>query len=176
MSAAPRHLTAVFWALFVLTGAVYLGLVLWSLPRIMAAAGGAMPFDLRPAGYDLAEAQAFLMALSDAGRRFYLDTQHILDTAYPPLLAVTVALGAHLLFSRAVARTVAVIAVVGMAADLYENHLVAQLLQGDAAQPDPALVARASLATLVKSGATTIGLTALLIGGLRAGWRRWAAR
>ena len=170
---AQSRLSLLFWILFALAGALYLAIVLWSLPRVMAEAGGAMPFDLRPAGYDLAEARGFLMALSDAGRAFYLGTQHWLDTAYPPLLAVSIALGARLVFRLSVARVLGGIAVIGMVADLYENHLVAELLRGTPAEPDPALVMRASLATLIKSIANTIGLSALSYGAVRSVWRRW---
>ena len=52
-----------------------------------------MPFDLRPLGYDADSAKAFLQHLSPAGRDFYLNVQHKLDTAYPALLALALASG-----------------------------------------------------------------------------------
>ncbi|RMF41238.1 MAG: hypothetical protein D6754_01455, partial [Alphaproteobacteria bacterium] len=85
----PRLL---FWALVLATGAVYLAMVLWSLPRITEATGGLMPFDLRPTGYSLAEARAFLAALDPATTRFYLDVQHSLDLIFPALLGATLIL------------------------------------------------------------------------------------
>lgn len=164
---------ALFRAVFVAAGALYLVIVLWSLPQVMAEAGGLVPFDLRPMGYSLAETRDFLGALSDEGRAFYLGTQHVLDSVYPTLLALTIGLGARLLFRPWVARVVIAVAVLGMVADLAENRLVAGLLQGDPAHPDPALVRWASHATLVKSIATTIGLSALLYGAVHGLWRRW---
>ncbi len=78
----------IFWIMFAVMLGVYLVMVLWSLPLLMADAGGLPAFDLRPAGYSHDEAQAFLAALSPEGRAFYLDVQQWLDTAYPALLGV----------------------------------------------------------------------------------------
>jgi hypothetical protein len=92
------RLKALFWTLLAVTLGVYLVIVLWSLPRIAAEAGGIVPFDMRPAGYSLDDAKGFLTALSDSGRAFYLGTQHLLDLAYPALLGVTLAVGFVILF------------------------------------------------------------------------------
>ena len=78
-----------FWTLVAVTTAIYLVMVLWSLPKISAAAGGATPFDMRPLGYSFEEARAFLTALSSEGARFYRTVQHRLDLLYPALLAAT---------------------------------------------------------------------------------------
>ena len=66
-------------ALFAATIGLYLVMLLWSLPKIAAEAGGLTPFDMRPGGYSLAEARAFLAALSPEGTAFYLGVQHRLD-------------------------------------------------------------------------------------------------
>src|SRR5262245_31693213 len=78
-----------FWVLFAATLVVYAAMLGWSLPTVSAAAGGLPPFDLRPGGYSLEEAQQFLTALSPDGAAFYLDVQHMLDMLYPPLSSLT---------------------------------------------------------------------------------------
>ena len=82
----PRIL---FWGLFGLTFAIYAAMLGWSLPVVAAAAGGLVPFDMRPGGYGFADAHAFLVALSPEGARFYVNIQQKLDIAYPGLLALT---------------------------------------------------------------------------------------
>ncbi len=47
------------------------------------------PFDIRPGGYSYAEAQAFLEAIGEHGRRYYAVPELILDALYPPLYAVS---------------------------------------------------------------------------------------
>lgn len=78
-----------FWALFAVTMGVYGTMLPWSLPAVSAAAGGLMPFDMRPGGYDAGEARAFLAVLPPDGVVFYRDVQHRLDIAYSALLAAT---------------------------------------------------------------------------------------
>ena len=67
-------------------------MVLWSLPLISEMAGGGIPFDMRPGGYSFDDALVFLREITDAGRHFYLSTQHLLDMFYPTLLAITLAI------------------------------------------------------------------------------------
>jgi hypothetical protein len=61
---------ATFWTLFAITIAVYLTMVLWSLPHLREMAGGLAAFDLRPTGYSPAEAKAVVSALGTAGADF----------------------------------------------------------------------------------------------------------
>ena len=79
----------IFWLVFAAMLGNYLAMILWSIPRISAEAGGLAIFDMRPAGYSFEEAKTFLAALSPDGARFYVQVQHRLDSAYPALLAVT---------------------------------------------------------------------------------------
>ncbi|SNS15872.1 hypothetical protein [Antarctobacter heliothermus] len=154
------------------TLAVYFVMVLWTLPTIAAAAGGALPFDLRPWGYSPEEAAAFLSVLSDPGRSLYSDVQLRLDTVYPPLLAIWICASAARLFPRGVVWAIGLVAVGGMAADLAENAAVAQLLDGF----DADTARRAARWTMVKSAATTLALTALLAGFVAWLWGVWRAR
>ncbi|RYE85016.1 MAG: hypothetical protein EOP19_10320 [Hyphomicrobiales bacterium] len=78
-----------FWMLCGVTLAVYLAMVLWSLPVVSAGAGGLAPFDMRPGGYDYAAAVAFLDAITPAAAAFYRDVQQRFDLVYPALAALT---------------------------------------------------------------------------------------
>ena len=168
-----------FWTSFVLATGVYAVMVFWSLPALQHAAGGAVPFDLRPTGYSAAQAQAFLRALPQADKTFYLDVQQRLDSVYPALLAVTLGLGAYLLSPASWGLwrlTGAVFAVPGAIFDYIENARVAALLAADPETLDLHLVAAASHATVLKSMFTTVAMMAVL--ALIAGWIHiwWRAR
>lgn len=163
---------ALFWVLFALALALYLVIVLWSLPRIAAEAGGLAPFDMRPAGYGPDEARSFLAALSDTGRARYLGIQHSLDLAYPALLAMTLALGFGILFHGPLRWALWALALAVVGFDWLENHAVAGLLRADPALLDAATVAGAARWTLLKSVATTLAGLVLLGGGIAALVRR----
>lgn len=152
------------------TLAVYLVMVLWSLPRITDWAGGLVPFDMRPLGYSPEEARAFLLALPAEGRAFYLDVQHKLDLVFPGLMALSLVLGFRHLAPGASAFVLGLLAVSAAGFDYAENAAVAALLSAD--PTDAALVA-ASRLTLTKSIFVTLALSALLILLVRAGLKRW---
>jgi hypothetical protein len=163
---------SVFWALFAATLALYLVIVLWSLPLITDEAGGLAPFDMRPMGYNLEEARAFVTALSDRGREFYLGTQHLLDWLYPALLGATFALGFSLLFRGALLLALIVLSVWVVGFDWLENLTVADLLRTDPTALDVGQVAGAARWSVLKSVATTLAWIALLAGGISALLRR----
>lgn len=163
---------AAFWISFAGAAGVYLTMVLWSLPFVSDAAGGLAPFDMRPLGYSGEQARAFLAALSDEGRVFYIDVQHKLDILYPALLGLALVLGFQLLFPRPWATVFSVIALVGVAADYLENYLVTVMLTSGEPVADK-LVSLASFWTVSKSLSATISFLVLLLG---FGWmvlRRW---
>ena len=162
-----------FWTCLALTAALYAVMAAWSLPWIAGQAGGLRPFDMRPTGYDLDDARAFVAALSVEGREFYAGVQHWLDLIYPPLLALTCVLGYALIFPVRWVGLLAGVAVLGMAADWTENWMVARMLAAPApADLDAGLVARAQAATLVKSAANTLCFLALAVAGVRGLGRR----
>ena len=176
-SANTRLLSVAFWFFVTLTLTVYLVIVLWSAPTITGHAGGLVIFDLRPAGYDYETAQAFLEALSHEGRQFYLSVQHRLDLIYPPLLAITVVWATvRLTGARLTTLLFAVLPLVAMVADLMENAAVAALLEGGSQAATAEMVNRASWFTVVKSGATTVAMTCLLLLILRHLYRSWVKR
>jgi len=152
--------------------AFYLLIVLWSLPVISADADGLAPFDLRPFGYDLDAARAFLVALGEAGLAQYLGPQAVLDRVFPALLGVTLVLCFWQLFPRRWAIGLGALALAGMWLDWQENIAVADLLKLGADGIDEEVVSIAALFTTLKSAAVTVALCALLFGVVRAVWQR----
>ena len=155
---------ALYWVLVAATLGVYLAMVLWTLPKLSAAAGGLAPFDLRPTGYSLAEARAFLAALGPGDVAFYRDTQHRLDAFYPALLAAVLAIGLYRLtrnWPRLARVAVVATAVLGGAFDYLENAAVAAMLRAGADGLTTELAGAASRWTMLKSAAATVALAAL---------------
>ncbi|UYV38589.1 hypothetical protein N4R57_05920 [Rhodobacteraceae bacterium D3-12] len=152
----------------VATAGIYLAMVVWSLPYVTAEAGGLMPFDLRPFGYSVQQAEAFHNALSDEGRLFYLNTQLLLDLFFPPMLALCFILIAFVFWQNLARWVIIALALLTLTADYTENVLLAQILT----HFDPDLVIEASFWTKLKSGSTTLTL-GLIIVMLSVGiWRR----
>lgn len=161
-----------FWTTFGAATVVYLTMVLWSLPYIAQEAGGLMPFDVRPMGYSVAEAQEFVSALSPAGRAFYLGTQHTLDIVYPALIGLVLVLGVQLLFKAPVSSVLSIIALMASASDYLENYLIASVLSEAGAMVDANLVNVASVLTVSKSVGQTICFVAMFLGAGRSLWLR----
>ncbi|MEP2532015.1 hypothetical protein [Shimia sp.] len=166
-------MTKVFWGSFGAALLVYLVMVLWSLPFIAEQADGLVPFDMRPLGYTPEEARTFITALSEEGRVFYLDVQHMLDFIYPALLAAMLIIGLQLVFPRRWAMGLGFIALLGAASDYLENYMVSVMLTTPVDALSDNLVGLAQFWTLSKSAAATICSVALLFGGARLAVRRW---
>lgn len=162
---------------------LYATMIVWSLPLISAAAGGLAPFDLRPGGYSLADAQTFLAALSPEGAALYKGAQHLLDVFYPPLMSLTLFFGIAALAPKALGRgrwLLAAPALLIAICDLTENYFVGLMLDAGAADLTDSLVGTASLATVTKSGISALVMLVLLGLLLRRGWlyasSRWSGR
>ena len=159
----PRNL---FWGLFSLTSAIYAAMLGWSLPIITAAAGGLVPFDMRPGGYSFADAHAFLAALTSEGAAFYVNVQQKLDLAYPGLLALTLLYAIAALLPHHIGAWRWVLAVIALPVGIFdylENHVVAQMIEAGSAGLNVELVAMASQWTVLKAGASTVAMSVLLI-------------
>ena len=132
----------------------------WTVAYLRRVAGGLAPFDLRPFGYTVEEAQALLHALSDIGRRYYADVQLQLDTAFPALYAIS--RGLLLLWVTAPGRTAErplplparlALLVLPLATawfDYFENEGIAAMLAAGPQAGDD-LIERTSLWTRAKS-------------------------
>ncbi|SHI81545.1 hypothetical protein [Wenxinia saemankumensis] len=145
----------------------FLVLVWVTVTGLMPDAGGLRPFDLRPLGYDLATATAYLQALSEEGRATFRTTLATWDTAFPVALTAFLALlclrrGGRLGWLGAL------VALVYGGVDLAENAAVLRLVEGPV-PPDPLTVTGASVLTMAKFAAL---LLACLIYLLARGTRR----
>jgi hypothetical protein len=168
-----------FWFLFAVTLAVYVTMLVWTLPAISAAAGGLAPFDMRPSGYSFDEAKAFLAALSPEGKARYLNVQHELDAAYPGLLAATLFFAIAALAPKRWGPwrwVLALTAIPGALFDYLENAAVTVMLTAGVDGLTPDMAATADRWTTFKSWTTSIAMTVLLVLLLVAGWRMLAAR
>ncbi|MGB8814187.1 MAG: hypothetical protein WCC57_13500 [Paracoccaceae bacterium] len=159
-----------FWALFAGTMALYLVMVLWSLPHLQRLAGGLVPFDLRPMGYGPQEARALVAALGAEGADFYLNTQLWLDTAYPALMAAVLVLAYRRLTRGWMVWGAGSIAVLAAGFDYLENHGVAVMLRAGPDALSDAMAVSASGWTLWKSAASSLAFVVLLVLLLRTGW------
>jgi hypothetical protein len=153
--------------LFIIATAIYLVMVLITLPYLSQQAGGLQMFDLIPRGYDIQYTNQLLDALGEGGRWHYLTRQIPLDLLYPGLLSAVLC-GAWLMLlksgqiSASFLRGFTTVAVLAGLADYGENIAVATML---VSFPDISLglVTTASLLTIIKSGFTTIFFIALTI-------------
>lgn len=90
----------VIFALFVLTMAVYMAMLSYSIPAVSAFAPDLPIFDLSPTGYSFGYANELLDALGVEGRDLYLSIQLPLDFIYPGLFSVTYSLLLVWLFGK----------------------------------------------------------------------------
>jgi len=73
---------------FLLSMAIYLVMLLVTIPRIMSISGGMKILDMMPAGYDAPYVNELFEKLGDAGRKAYLTQQIPLDLIYPALYGI----------------------------------------------------------------------------------------
>src|SRR5947209_14804572 len=164
--------------------ALWAFMVFWTLAYLRRISGGLEPFDLRPFGYDLAEARALLFALSEFGRDYYLNIQLQLDTAYPFTYALSRVLllwwltipGRIADFAIPVSARLALAALplATAACDYVENNAIAAMLAAGP-QVDAETVAWASFWTQAKSlGGLVTDATAVIL--LMITLNRWWQR
>lgn len=128
----------------------------------MVDAGGQPPFDLRAGGYDLAQAQAFVAALTPQGRAAYLGPVRITDTLFVLLMGATLA---RPLWRRGWVWLLPAALYTGL--DLAENAAVAGLLRGGARDGAQVFVA----STLTQAKFAVFAVAAVL-----ALWALWRNR
>ncbi len=151
--------------------AIYIAMILWSLPVITEAAGGLAPFDMRPFGYTLADAQAFLAAIDPETVKFYRNVQLTLDIFYPALITISLVLGIYLLLPARFGAWRWVIATLPLPIapfDYLENNLIGVMLASGPEMVSADLVSAASRWTMLKSSFTTASM--LLLVALSLWW------
>ena len=87
---------------FILTMAVYLLMLFYSIPRVESFAPGIALFDLSPTGYSHQHAILLLETLGETGRNVYLYQQLPIDFIYPGLFAISYSLLLVWLFSKSI--------------------------------------------------------------------------
>jgi hypothetical protein len=76
-------------ALLAASGLLWALMFFGPLAQLERLAGGLTPFDIQPKGYGYTEARAFLEAIGQQGRRYYVSPELVIDTVYSPLYAVS---------------------------------------------------------------------------------------
>ena len=155
-------------SLFVMTTAVYLVMILGTIPRVQSHAPESPLFDLSPTGYSHEHALLLLESLGTEGRSVYLFPQIAIDFIYPGLFAISYALTLIWVFAKRAKPdswlfNLALLPVLAGFFDYAENILIIQMIRS---YPEVSefLVSAASLCTVLKSLFTTLSLL-LLIGG-----------
>lgn len=153
------------WALPLASLAAYAVLLGYLTPQLAAQSDGALPFDLRPLGYALADARAYLGSLTPAGAALYLGPMRLNDTVVPILFTATLCLPLRrmnqLWFLPALAYGLC---------DLSENIAVARLLRAGS-DVEAGAVALASGFTQAKFAALAVAVLVAVYGLWRGGWR-----
>jgi hypothetical protein len=165
ISNQPAMLRVLFSICFAAAMAIYVVMILWSLPVITEAAGGLAPFDMRPLGYSLAEAQTFLAAIDPETVKFYRNVQLTLDIFYPALITISLVLGIYLLLPARFGVWRWVIAALPLPIapfDYLENNLIGMMLTSGPDMLSADLVSTASRWTLLKSSFTTASMLILV--------------
>jgi hypothetical protein len=157
-----RQMKILNWALPLATLAACLGLLGFCAVMLGAQSSG-LPFDLRPLGYSLTEAQAYLSHLTPSGTALYLGPIRLMDTLFPILFTLTLCLPMRgrdqLWFLPALAYGIL---------DLSENIAVARILRAGTE-------VQAHAVTLA-SGMTEAKYAALAVAVLLALYALWQAR
>lgn len=163
----------IFWPILLATLAAWLGMNLWSLPKIEELAGGLRLLDMRFTGYSFEDVQDFLAAIGDEGTALYLGPQFWLDMIFPPLLGAVLFMIYRWLFPGLRGLIIGAVSLTYVATDFLENLAIAALLRAGVAGLTPEMAATAHFWTTAKWSLAVVGLAFLVIGiGLRLR-RKW---
>lgn len=156
--------------LFVVTMAVYLLMLLVTIPSVQSYAPNTALFDLSPSGYSHSQALNLLESLGQDGRSAYLFPQLAIDFIYPGLFAICFSLMFIWVYSKRIRPDskflyLASLPVFGGIFDYVENILIIRMIM---TFPDVSkgLVAVASGFTLIKSVFSTVSFLLLILGFL----------
>lgn len=151
----------------------------WTGPSLLENASGLVPFDTHDGGYNLDDAQTYLLAINEDGRALYLGAQRWVDTVFLVVFTLVIAICIFLStpnWPRLIRFPLVVAPFVYGLCDLMENALVAGLLRTNPDSLTAESVAYASRWTVWKFLAVDIALLALslvlVVRALASGWRR----
>jgi hypothetical protein len=153
-------------ALFGLAAAGFYLLMIFGTLAHIENLSGIRPFDMRPGGYSVELANSLISDLGSSGRRYYLTRQIPLDLVYPSLMALTLVSLLKWLGSREVSQKLVRIgtwfSIVAAIADYLENAGICfMILSWPEISANTVLAA--SVASIVKSGLTTVAVLIVLL-------------
>lgn len=153
--------------LFTAANAVYMVMLIYSIPKLMQYSDGLPLFDMSPFGYNYQDAIALLSALGEEGRSVYVSLQLVLDIFYPILFALCYSallqwlIGIGQLSNRVWSYLVVVPMLVCLF-DYAENIGIWFMLTDYPDLPEN-LVILSSIFTLIKSSLTMMYFTGLIL-------------
>ena len=152
----------------------YLLMIFVTLAHIETLSG-LRPFDMRPGGYSAELANSLINDLGSSGRRYYLTRQIPLDLVYPSLMALTLVSLLKWLGSRDVSQKLVRIgtwfSIAAAIADYLENAGICfMILSWPEISANTVLAA--SVASIVKSGLTTVAVLTVLLGAVFWAFKR----
>jgi hypothetical protein len=153
-----------FWFILAALVASWLGMNLWSAPRIEEMAGGLRLLDMRFTGYAYEDARAFIAAIGDPGRALYLGPQLWMDMVYPPLLGAVLFLSYRWLFPGWPGLIIGTVSLSSVVVDYLENAALAAMLRAGPDAMTPEMAEAASRWTTMKWSFAALGLVTLVIG------------
>jgi len=158
----------VILVLFVLTMAVYLTMLSYSIPAVTAFAPELPIFDLSPTGYSFAYASELLNALGAEGRDIYLSTQLPIDFIYPGLFSITYSLLLVWLFGKTFSSNskiyyFALVPFLAGMFDYVENVFIIKMINSFP-ELQVTTVKTASTLTILKSSFTMLFFILLIVG------------
>lgn len=153
-----------FWFILAMMLAAWLGMNLWSAPRIEELSGGLRLLDMRFTGYGFEDTRAFIRAIGDEGVAFYLGVQLWIDMVFPPLLGSVLFLFYRWLFPGWPGRIIGTLSLLSIVVDYLENAALATMLRAGADGLTPEMVASASQWTQMKWSLSMIGLATMVAG------------
>ena len=163
----------IFWITLGAALSAWLGMNLWSAPKIEELAGGLRLLDMRFTGYSFDDVQDFLAAIGDEGTALYLGPQFWLDMIFPPLLGALLFIIYRWLFPALSGLAICAASVTYVATDFLENLAIAALLRAGADGVTHEMIAMAHRWTIAKWSLSVFGVVLLVVGIALRLRRRW---
>tara|TARA_R110002096_G_C14661614_1_gene728088 strand:- start:8317 stop:8877 length:561 start_codon:yes stop_codon:yes gene_type:complete len=152
--------------LLLITMAIYLTMIFYSIPAVVSFAPELVLFDMSPTGYSYQNALELLGVLGPEGRSIYLTRQLPLDFIYPGLFAITYSLLLVWLLLKSISQKskifyLTLVPILAGICDYIENIFIIVMINSF---PDFSsnIVGAASLFTIMKSSFTSIFFILLL--------------
>jgi len=165
----------IFWPILAATLATWLGMNLWSLPKIEGMADGLRLLDVRFTGYSLEDVRDFVDAIGDEGAALYLGPQMWLDMVFPPLLGAVLFMTYRWLFPGLPGLIIGTVSLTYVATDILENLAITALLRAGGDGVTQEMAATAHRWTTAKWSLAIVGLVLLVIGIALRLRRSWTA-